>query len=89
MSDLMLRVVWPVVDVLMSDRDAMTEAWADLPSFAEHYQVTICGRPELRVAELSPAQQDEFKALRVVVCEAPVIRRLSRNTTPHREKEAA
>lgn len=78
MSGLTLRVVWPVVDVLMSDEDAILEAWADLPSFAEHHQVTVSDRPRMWVAELDANQARAFKALRVVVCEAPVVRRLAR-----------
>lgn len=78
MSGLTLRVVWPIVDPLLSDQDAILEAWADLPSFAEHYQVTVSDRPRMWVKELDIDQARAFKALRAVVCEAPVVRRLGR-----------
>ena len=81
-----LRVVWPVLDDAMYDIEAITEAWFQLPQFAEDLQVTIADRPRMAVVALTLEQQRKWRAARAVVCEAPVIRR---NCTPTRGRKAA
>lgn len=70
-----LRVMWPVLDAAMYETEAIYEAWAELPQFAEDRQVTFADSPKMRVVQLTPEQQVKFGASRAVVCEAPVIRR--------------
>lgn len=75
MSDLTLRIVWPIYDTFMSDADAIAAAWFELPELAEERQVTVVDRPRMTVVQLDGDQQQTFRASRAVVCDAPVIKR--------------
>lgn len=85
MTSWILRVVWPVHDDAMYDAEAITAAWFEVPGFAEEHQVTLTDRPRMKVVVLGAGQQQELRATRAVVCEAPVIRR----TAPSQNAKAA
>lgn len=74
-AGLTLRVVWPVLDAAMFDREAMKEAERHWPGFLERHQVRTVGGPIMRVVETDEHQRQAFGADRAVVCIAPVVRR--------------
>jgi hypothetical protein len=75
MSTHILRVVWPIFDAGMYDTEAVAAAWNDWPHHPEKHQVTVTGTPRIRVVRLDPRQAEQMRAVRAVVCEAPVIQR--------------
>ena len=79
---LTLRVVWPVLDSAMVDREAMKEAERQWPGFLEWHQVRAVGGSLMRVVETNDHQRQAFGADRAVVCVASVVRR-----PPHAEVE--
>jgi hypothetical protein len=74
-SNLSLRVVWPILDDSMFDREAMREAARQWPGFVEVHGVRLVGPPEMRVAWLDDVQRHAFGVDRAVVCVAPVVKR--------------
>ncbi|MFI5934750.1 hypothetical protein [Actinoplanes sp. NPDC051494] len=72
-----LRVVWPIHDDGMFDREAVEQASREWPTYAEAQQVTIVGPACIRVVQLDAHQQEGLQAARAVICEAPVARRLA------------
>lgn len=70
-----LRVVWPILDPLLSDAEAMAAAWWRLPAYAEAYQITLADQPHMRVERCTAEQKRKLRAARAVVCEAPAIPR--------------
>lgn len=85
MSTHILRVVWPIEDEAMYDREAIADAWLDWPRHPERQQVTVVDTPRMTVVRLDEQQQAALRATRAVICEAHVIQRI---TTPI-TKEAA
>ncbi|MFI5891954.1 hypothetical protein ACIA5D_17775 [Actinoplanes sp. NPDC051513] len=72
-----LRVEWPIHDDRMLDDEAIASAWFDWPHFPEKHQVTVVGTPTMRVEPIPAERQRQTRATRAVVCEAPVIARIS------------
>lgn len=85
-TGLSLRVVWPIHDEAMRDAEAMERAWVEWPAFAEARQVTVVGQPLISVKPVVIEHQEALQATRVVVCEAPVIKRVNPSS---RTKESA
>jgi hypothetical protein len=84
MSGLVLRVVWPILDPAMRSDEAIADAALQWPSFAENYQVTVLELPRIRVEKTDELDRIRHRTDRVVVCEAPVIKRVPK--TPQRRR---
>lgn len=83
---LTLKVMWPVVDDGLFDREAMAEAQRQWPGFVELHGVRIIGAPHMRVVELDDRQRQAFGASRAVICEAPAT---PRNPIDYVQEQAA